>query len=188
MGFMSTVQELATLIGLKFSSDDMRSAYERWGCNCGPAALAAVLQISLDDALSLLPDFPSRKYTSPTMMKDALLDCDFREITRARKTAATLCPEILPDWGLVRVQWTGPWTAPGANPKWAYRQTHWFASFKPELTCPDWTIVFDVNSGPVEWSDWLKTIPAAITKQIPRADGGWFVTHLWQIDPREAGQ
>lgn len=177
---METVQDLATRIGLKFSSEDLMTAFKTWNCNCGPAALAAALGCSLDRSLELIPDFRRCKYTSPTMMSEALNKSGhyWKEMTRARKTPRELCPAVLPDAGLVRVQWTGPWTQPGVNPKWAYRLTHWFASFR--MSADEWC-VFDINSGPVLWDEWRDTIPALITAEIPRADGDWYLTHLWQV-------
>lgn len=178
-----TVQDYAKRLGLQFSSADMERAFHDWGCNCGPSALAVVLGITLDAARDLIVDFPSRKYTSPTMMGAALASfgATYGEISKCRKVPATLCPDVLPDHGLVRVQWTGPWTEPGVNPKWAYRVTHWFATFMLEPRCPEHRVIFDVNSGPSTWEHWLSTIPKAITDSIPRADGGWYLTHLWEV-------
>lgn len=178
-----SVHEYADHLGLKFSSDDVNRAYDEWSCNCGPAALAVVLGITLEAARDLIPDFTKRKYTSPTMMKDALAEfgAAYREAGKSRKVPATFCPDILPHHGLVRVQWTGPWTAPDSNPKWAYRVTHWFATFMLQSECPEHLVIFDVNCGPVTWGQWVNTIPKLITDSIPRADGGWYLTHLWEV-------
>jgi hypothetical protein len=78
---------------------------------------------------------------------------------------------------LVRVQWTGPWTEPGASPKWAYRQTHWIATWR-ERGVP---LVFDCNSG-ITGISWIDSIVPQLTKLYPRADGEWFPTHIWRLN------
>jgi hypothetical protein len=110
------------------------------------------------------------------MMKDALLlsGASWHELTKARKTSATLAPDCLPQRGLVRIQWTGPWTADGMNPKWAWTHTHWIASLPPNGV----SSVFDINGGLMLWDTWCEVIKPAITKTIKRADGGFFLTHL----------
>ena len=175
-----SVQEYARLLELQFSSEDMTLAFEEWSCNCGPAALAAVLKITLEEARDLIPEFVARRYTSPTMMGRAIDSAGllFQELGKSRKVEPWMCPEVFPERGLVRVQWTGPWTAPDANPKWAYRKTHWFSVFS-KVT--DHVVVFDVNCGPVPWSQWVTTIPKLITDEIERSDGGWYLTHLWEV-------
>lgn len=173
----------AALFDLRFSSDDMNRANEEWGCNCGPTALAAALRIMLEEARDLIPWFVERKYTSPSMMTAALnaSGVKWNELTKRRHIPPSSCPECLPDHGLVRVQWTGPWTQPGANGRWAYGFTHWFATFTLEPRCPQHLVVFDCNSGPVTWQQWRDSVPHAITSQINRADGGWYLTHLIQV-------
>lgn len=165
----------------RFTEEEFQAANQEWGCNCGPSALACALAITLDDARRLLPDFEKRRYTSPAMMKDALVGRRWREITRRRNLPPAILPEPFPICGLVRVQWTGPWTAAGANPKWAYWHTHWIASFNlppKEGGC----YVFDCNGGMRTYGSWVDDIVPLITESIPRADGGWFATHLWEMN------
>ena len=95
-----------------------------------------------------------------------------------------------PKHGLARIQWEGPWTKPGANPKWAYRQTHWVASWRQDgetladkiLAAID-PVIFDVNGGLMLFEQWEQQIVPAIVANIPRADGGWHLTHSWEIAP-----
>src|SRR5690349_12765528 len=106
-----------------FTEQEFQTAAMDWGCNCGPSALAFAARCSLDRARTAIEGFDEKRYTSPSMMRAALgkLGATFRVVRPVNK--ASLCGENRFD--LVRVQWLGPWTAPGANPRWAYRYTHW---------------------------------------------------------------
>lgn len=174
-----------------FSETDMQQAHNEWGCNCGPSALAFALQRPLDyvrRAMALV-GFDDKRYTSPSMMKEALkfLDVSFQELkVPARASDGTLDTEPMFQAALqghivslVRVQWTGPWTKPDANPKWAYRQTHWIATWDDLGS----NMVFDCNGGILSFEQWQEKIVPLITDTIPRADGGWFPTHIWPINP-----
>lgn len=161
-------------IHLFFDQDDAQAAWEEWHCNCGPSALAAVLGLTLDEVRPLLGDFENKRYMSPTMMQSA--------IERAGRKVAKYelglwkepCVRI--HRCLVRIQWTGPWTAPGANPRWAYRQTHWIAAFYVD----DRLQIFDVNGGMLYFEDWEKTIVPLLVAMYPKADGGYRPTHIWR--------
>jgi hypothetical protein len=159
-----------------FTEDDARRAHDDWGANCGPIALAACLGITLDDLRPKLQvcQFEAKRYMTPTMMAAALRECGVR-------VATGLPRDVLPFSGLVRIQWHGPWTAPGANPKWAYRQTHWISSLRYDA---EWW-VFDCNGGWRTFDSWKSEIVPLLTQSIPRADGKWSVTHHWEI--RSAG-
>ena len=90
---------------------------------------------------------------------------------------------------LVRIPSTGPWTKPGSNPKWAYRQTHWLCSWVlMRETGHDGHMayhehVFDCNGGIMTFDGWKSLVVPKITATYPRADGGWFPTHVWRIAP-----
>lgn len=159
-----------------FSEEEFQRAAEEWGCNCGPSALAFALQIPLDRVRHAIPGFESKRYTSPTMMKAALANLNVtwspERILSARYTHAD------DHTSLVRIQWTGPWTAPGANPKWAYRQTHWISTF---TSAHGAKLVFDCNGGMMGLQRWIDEIVPFIVKHVPRADGDWFPTHVWKI-------
>lgn len=120
-----------------FTQDQAQEAYDQWGCNCGPAALAFALQSSLDHAHALIPGFDDKKYTSPSMMSHAVTMAKraFDSMPTSVPEGNDLSPMFSTRFSLVRIQWTGPWTAPGANPKWAYRQTHWIATWE-DFTLP----------------------------------------------------
>ena len=161
-----------------FTEQQMQQAYDEWGCNCGPSALAFALQIGLDKVRVAIPGFDEKRYTSPTMMKVGLanLGKKFKQIRDA--DGKTTIPVMFSPHAiqLVRVQWTGPWCKPGANPKWAYRQTHWIATWAEQVG----VFVFDCNGGIRSFDSWQKEIVPALVATYPRADGGWFPTHVWR--------
>lgn len=167
---------------LRFTYDDAERVAEEWGCNCGPSALAAALSLTLDEVRPLINGFDQRGYMSPIMMKEALnrSGVQWREKTKCRQVPRSALPAAFPT-GLCRVQWTGPWTAAGANPRWAYNHTHWIATWQTEQG----VLVFDINRGLTTYEDWEEVVPPLITSGIKRADGGWYATHLWEIQQCE---
>lgn len=165
-----------------FTEDDSTKAFQEWGANCGPNALAFACNVHINDIRGKIPGFDEKRYTSPTMMAAGIENMKRRfnnylahpNVLKSQMTAGSLC--------LVRVQWTGPWTAPGANPKWAYRQTHWICAWKPEEGISKGVrTVFDVNGGINTIEGWENTIVPLLTSQIPKADGGWYPTHVWRL-------
>lgn len=89
-----------------------------------------------------------------------------------------------PHYGLARIQWEGPWTAPGVPMRVRYRQTHWVGSahHKGDIG------VFDINcinngNGWVSLRDWETTIVPHLIAQYPRADGKWHITHAIEVEP-----
>ena len=150
-------------------------AYDAWGCNCGPGAIAAIMGMTLDAVRPLMGDFERKKYTNPTLMWEVLdrIGRPWRKIGKA-----------WPTFGLARIQFEGPWTAPGVNPKAAYRHTHWVASWQH----PDRGHgIFDINmtgngSGWGKIEHWESVIVPLLAANIPRADGKWHVTHGVEIE------
>ena len=51
---------------------DMYSNYFRWGANCGPVAIAAILGKPIDDIRRLIPDFGGRNGMTTAQIMDAL--------------------------------------------------------------------------------------------------------------------
>lgn len=163
---------LTDTIRLLFSEADVASANKAWGCNCGPASLAACLGITLDAVRPFVEraGFSAAKsYMNPTMMGNA--------IKHAGAAMTKNWPGKAPRHGLARIQWHGPWTEPGASPKWAYRFTHWIAVWNGQSD----PIVFDINGGRMSLGAWEAEIVPAIVSQIPRADGDWSVTHSMEV-------
>lgn len=170
------------MLKLAFTPDELSAASEEWGCNCGPAALAAALGASLRRVRQAVESagFDAKGYMNPTMMCQAANDLDcvlVRDSTRRGNDRCVLRYRK----AIVRVQWTGPWTQPGASAKWAYSKSHWIATF--DVNSCDFA-VYDINSGVVTLEDWKDDVAPKIAAEIPRADGGWFFTHVYSIMER----
>lgn len=171
-------QSSAVRIPLRFTAEDADRAFDAWGSNCGPGAIAAITGLTLDELRPNLGDFESKRYTNPTLMWEVLkrLGLTWRLVKP---------PRCLPNYGLARVQWAGPWTEPGVPARAAYRHTHWVAA--------QWCeglrefAIFDINaitSGgwilPETWS--CQLVPWLLENFVPRASGAWSLTHVVEID------
>lgn len=158
-----------------FTMEDAERAYEEWGANCGPGALAAICGKTLEDVRPHIPLFAERRYTNPSMMFEALRNLARDWVPRADKE--------WPSWGLVRVQWEGPWTKPNVPMRARYRYTHWIGACARDRKNIG---VFDINcmnngTGWVSLSLWATEIVPWLTKQYPRADGKWHITHSLEV-------
>ena len=155
-----------------FTESEMHAASTEWGCNCGPSALAFAIQQPLEVARRAIPDFDSKKYTSPTMMQAALksLGISYRGITPPDR-ASMFSQE---SQALVRIQWLGPWTEPGANPKWAYWHTHWITTWMVGAI----DLLFDCNGGVNRLANWEQEIVPLL---MPKRGSGWRPTHIWRL-------
>jgi hypothetical protein len=170
-------------LGYSFSQAEADAAYNAWGSNCGPGALAFALRLKPDDVRSMIPGFDEKRYTSPVMMATALNgsghDWTERTVSEPTRDLSSLLSESRPS--LVRIQWTGPWTQPGANPKWAYRHTHWICAWLDDGR----VMIFDINGGIRSQASWeAEVIPPLLQLCVPRADGGWYATHVRHVDAR----
>lgn len=170
-----TKKECGVMLTYSFTEADSQEAYDEWGANCGPNSLAFALQKPLSEIRGSIPDFDKRRYTSPTMMKQALVNLSVPWVEVKPVSKDTMF-QWLPC--LVRIQWCGPWTDEGANPKWAYRQTHWITTYMVERQGP---MVFDCNGGIRGFKSWQDEIVPPLTAMYPRANGEWFPTHVWKI-------
>jgi hypothetical protein len=164
----------------RFTQADAERAADEWGCNCGPSALAAILQLTLGEVRPLMGDFESKRYTNPTLM--------FQSLDRA---AGLWHWHRRPDrdwprYGLARIQWTGPWTKPGVPARVAYRQTHWVGAMRGAREIG----VFDINmiANGTGWGSLMNwetiLVPWLLKEAVPRADGGWFITHSVEVERR----
>lgn len=161
-----------------FTAADVERAHDAWGCNCGPTAIAAMLHLPLDTVRAQLGDFERKGYTNPTLMIETL-----RRLGVLWKPRADL---MWPAWGLVRIQWHGPWMADGVPKQARYRHTHWVGSCRAGEAIG----VFDVNcmaqKGWVSLADWSGTlVPWLLEECEPKANGLWSITHAFEV-PRPA--
>lgn len=165
---------------VRFSLDEAQVAADGW-FNCGPGALCAVANLRPEEALPHLRGFERKHYTNPAMMQGALasLGIPFERIYECLGIGKARNP-VFPCFGLVRVQWSGPWTAPGVPVRARYRHTHWVAWDS------DNRLVFDVNAmcvggwiSEAEWRD--EMVPWLLRHIDPKADSEWWPTHCWEI-------
>lgn len=170
---------------LRFTTEDMQRASDEWGCNCGPSALAAIAGLSLDEVRPLMGDFERKRYTNPTLMFDSL-DRTKRDWHRLK--------DAMPTYGLLRIQWEGPWTEPGVPMRVRYRHTHWVAIQQHERMGIQYpgkispaAGIFDCNAmnsgGWIAFRDWsTELVPWILEECVPRANGRWHITHQVQIE------
>jgi len=147
-----------------YTPPDVTAAYESWGAQCGPAALAALLGIEVN---ALRPHLGAKTWANPTDIRRAL---EVLRVEHSYRSSATRGDLDFPARGLAFVQIAGPWLAAGVPVGAAYRHTHWVASDREHL--------FDINEGeaggwlPIAgWKQWIAPELVAATK---RADG-WYV-------------
>lgn len=144
-----------------FYPPDIEAASDSWGANCGPSAIAAILNRSLAETRPLLNDFEQRGYMNITHVQNALRTAavPFRSRLKVR-----------PVCGLVFIQWGGHEKKPAYA---QYRFTHWIAVLRDQ--------VFDVNLPTVaHWNYWQKTLPS-LMKDEGQGDGTFFIRSAIEI-------
>lgn len=173
---------------MHFTWSDAQEAADTWGFNCGPAVVCAVTGLMPEDIRPYLGDFEQKGFMNPTQMATCLhrLQCCFRR-TQEYLGALDRDPETwtLPGYGIMRIQWAGPWTRVGVPMRARYHHTHWIAC--RELVTPLRYEVFDVNAllvgGWIAWEEWAeKLVPWLLRESVPKASGAFWPTHIWDID------
>lgn len=167
-------RQLETLV---FDSYDARDANKSWGCNCGPSALAFALGMTLSEVRPFMGEFETKRYTNPKLMIESIRRAGAK-ITKSHRVGREFSGRFPIVNALCRIQWAGPWTEPGAPPKWAYRQTHWVYSM-PSNRYFD---VFDVNCGIVGFEEWRDVTVPVILAGYPKASGEWYPTHAFELE------
>jgi hypothetical protein len=169
------------VIPLRFTEAEAEAAYDEWGCNCGPSAIAAVCGLTLAELRPHMQDFEKKHYTNPSMMWKILTELGVK--WRVEYSPACVHVPNWPLYGLARVQWEGPWTAPGVPPKAAYRYTHWIGVnswYAPNIG------IFDINAinsgGWIGLHDWeTLCVPHILKSGYPKATGRWWLTHRVEV-------
>jgi hypothetical protein len=165
-------------MNLPFTQEDSVKAWEEWGANCGPGALAAIMGVKLDEVRPHLVGFEEKGYTNPTMMWGALnsMGAKWKMTTKAKGCS-------WPTYGLARIQWEGPWTAPGVPERVAYRHTHWVGANAANRNNIG---IFDINvvdSGWISLKNWEELIvPWLLSELEPKANGKWYITHSVEVE------
>lgn len=169
-----------------FDLNDAQQAANTWRFNCGPGALCAVLGMRPEELRQHMGDFERKGYTNPTLMFDVLkrLKVPHELVYRGDKPHGAIGPMMCcPPFGLIRVQWSGPWTKPEVPMAARYRHTHWIARRR---NAAGGTEIFDVNAtcagGWISWKEWSgQVVPWLLKEVVPKSDGTWWVTHAIAI-------
>lgn len=125
------------------SIGDIDREAEAWGANCGPAALAAALELQLAEARNAVSPggkFPG--YMGANAMKSAVSRAGARIVSTWSRPP--LAPERVfevagPGRFVVLLQWRGPWDS---VPRAAATHRHWIAFVHASDAFPGWDRVF----------------------------------------------
>lgn len=166
----------------RFTLADADRAHSEWGCNCGPAALAAIVGMTLDEVRPHMGDFERKGYINQTMMHAALASAGKKYNKVGHKTVFDY-----PFYGLCVVQWEGPWLDPGVHHMARYRYTHWIGAARHLDLSKHAIGIFDVNclnngSGWTALADWESHVVPHLTSQYKRANGKWHVAHAIEVE------
>ena len=162
---------------LRFGVDEINRAAVTWGCNCGPAALAACMGLDLDEVRPNLGRFEQLGYMSREMMFESVVKLGFR--CREDLVADQDGVDRYPGHGLSLMQFGGPWIeGPKANPKWAKTNTHWIACKIVGIH----TWIFDVNCfGWTSFQRWSEGLVPALIKANKLRDGTHWLINSWEV-------
>jgi len=164
-----------TLVAFTVDEANALNASHRF--NCGPAALCAVTGLRPIEALAVITHFAERGYTNPKMMAAALtaIGASWRRTWECSDAIKPEHPQF-PEFGLVRVQWDGPWCKPGVPAVARYFHSHWIAV--------DDARIFDINclcvGGWVPWLEWDTQVVPWLLKDT-KASGNWWPTKCWDV-------
>jgi hypothetical protein len=162
---------------------EVEAAYDAWGANCGPLAIAAATDRSLDEVRSALTMGSGRfkGYTTVPDVQTALRWLDVQVERTWSKRPASLLTDLR-STTIAMIQWGGPWMR---DARAAARHRHLIAIrygwIGPKLG-PTW--VADVNL-PDIWcllGAWTEVVPAMLRPK--GGDGTWSVG--WACQLREA--
>jgi len=176
-----------------FSANTAEKAFDG-RFNCGPGAFCAATGYLPYEAepYFFAEGFAEKGYTNPSMMRACLMAIGFHVQPIYQAPADTSLPAhcepdmAWPRFGVVRIQWDGPWCRAGVPVAARYRNTHWIA-FDAEKQ-----EVFDINN--IAWGGWMpfkewagQLLPWLIEQTVPKASGLWWPTHCWDVI-RRAGK
>lgn len=173
---------------------DVDAAYDRWGANCGPCALAAALGCSVDDLRAAVSE-PAKQLE---LGEPPLHYRGYMDVGHMRRALAAMRVPILRTWRdqpaeflaslgdtqeravIVMVLWSGPWNA---IPRAAATHRHFIAYRHVCVGAwgPGWT--YDGNAqGWLPHAIWAQDIaPQLIPK---RGDGTWTIGWAAELGDR----
>lgn len=171
---MTALAQARAIFPPRFTINDAERAFNEWGANCGPGAIAAITRMTLDEVRPHLGDFERKGYTNPSLMFEILRNLNLR--------VSMVKPPDWPTYGLARIQWEGPWMNQGVPMAARYRHTHWVGAARRNGSIG----VFDINCMPsggwVSLEDWSSVIaPYLIKHHAKGASGGWHLTHAIEV-------
>lgn len=140
---------------------DIDEAADEWNANCGPAALAAILDRSLAQVRPLLNEFDKKPWMNVTQIQGALkaAGVEFKGRLKTR-----------PAYGLVFIQWGGHEKKPVFV---QYKFTHWIAVAGDT--------VFEINAPHlVSWQEWQRQMPDII-KEAGWGDGTFSIRSAIEV-------
>ncbi len=165
-----------------YSHQEMETALRDWGSNSGPVALGLLLQIPLVEVRELLPEeFALHGYLTPDAMGKAVRAAG-RPFTEQRTSGVSPKSPWPSDAfqdvpALCRVQFIGPWQLTLRTCRTVPEYTHWLISWREGLEnwvcCP--------THGVSTLAEWLDQSRPRLIKPLPKADGRFFITHLWRF-------
>jgi hypothetical protein len=149
---------------LKYTEEDSKRANKEWKATCGPHAIAAACEVSLEQVREgmLKAAVNYRGWMSPTQVTRTLLT-----LGRVHNYASGLKTQDLCE-GINRVQWEGKWLNPGVPARVAYFHTHLVAQFQGVVLC-----TCCINHEWVPLEDWRAFIPGACYP--------FHITHHWTL-------
>jgi hypothetical protein len=159
---------------LRFTAEDQQRAWDIYGSNCGPGAIAGICGETPERVVQMLgPKFQKLNGTTEIMLREALdrLDISWSD-----------APADLPDYGICRIQWDGPWID-HPDPFEKYRHSHWVGVATRGLPHP---MIFDINAisvgGWISLSEWDAVLrPWLLSIAEPDAPGGWWISETLKI-------
>ncbi len=161
---------------LLFGAEDQQRAYDLYGSNCGPGAIAGICGTTPEHVVGMLGEkFQKIRGTTEIMLRATLdqLGVRWEDV-----------PAGWPDYGIARVQWGGPWLY-SDDPFEKLRHSHWIGVATRGL--PN-VMIFDINAIGVggwislaEWDDLV--IPWLLEACEPEATGEWWISETLKIHP-----
>jgi hypothetical protein len=156
-----------------FAPRDVDRQHDLWGANCGPAALAALLEMSVADVRGLVErKGPFKGYMNAGDLVSALRHLGLATSRSDHPRGRTAWPLSV---GLAVIQIEGPWCAEEVNPRARFRYTHIVASRHGG------SLVYDVNAKAwLDRSPWEQYVMKPIVAAQSRATG-WYTSTTIEV-------